>query len=366
MSDPIIIKKLPPVRVIRSLNAFRTFLLRIYRNTFPASIVMYERFTNFWVLSAIRVAAELDIAGILKEGPLSIDQLAKRTGSDPQSLFRMMRALSSEDIFRKTKDGVYRNTRLSRVLTEGRGSLRYTLMQHLGSLNWTIFRDLSYSIRTGKSAFSEAYGMKIYDYLAMHPEESSLFDCSMTNLSEISIEPVLSVVDFSSYPVIADIGGGEGLLLSSILYTNRNSKGILFDLPEGLNHTEKILTKFGVADRVQVVQGSFFKTAPPGADLYLLKNIIHNWSFDECVIILKNIRDVMSPGSKIFIIEVIVDETNQPSLGKLIDLQMMVFMDQGKERTRKEFESLLDQAGLKIRKITNTVAPISVIEAVIK
>jgi hypothetical protein len=331
--------------------------------TFPASIVMYERFTSFWILSAVRVAAELDIAGILEKEMLSIEQLAERTGSDPQALFRMMRALSSEGIFKRTKDGLYRNTKLSKILTDGKGSLRYTLMQHLGTLNWTVFNDLSFSIKTGKSPFTKVYGMKIYDYLSQHPDESALFDHSMTNLSEISIEPILSAIDFSKYAVIADIGGGEGLLLSSILYKNKNSRGILFDLPEGLNHPAIIFEKFGVTDRVQVIPGSFFDTAPSGADVYILKNIIHNWSFEESVKILNNIRNVMPPHGRILILEAILDDQNHASLGKLIDLQMMVFMEDGKERTLKEFDAILQHAGLKINRVIPTIAPISIIEA---
>jgi hypothetical protein len=325
---------------------------------------MYERFTSFWVLAAIKVAADLDIANILDQEPLTIEQLALRTGTDTQSLFRMMRALASESIFKKTRNGLYKNTRLSRVLASGRGSLRYTLMQHLGNLNWTSFNDLSYSIRTGKSSFSKVYGMKIYDYLSERPEESELFDRSMTNLSEISIEPILSSFDSGDYRVIADIGGGEGLLLASILYKNKNSRGILFDLPEGLKHSDRILEQYGVADRVQLIPGDFFTSAPAGADLYLLKNILHNWSDEECSIILRNIRKVMPPEGKILILEMILDETNHSSFGKLIDLQMLVFMDEGKERTLKDFESLLQFAGLKLNRVIPTIAPISIIEAV--
>jgi hypothetical protein len=187
----------------------------------------------------------------------------------------------------------------------------------------------------------------------------------MTNLSEISIEPTLSSFDFSNYPVIADIGGGEGLLLSSILFKNKNSTGILFDLPEGLNHPERILEHFGVADRVKVIQGSFFNTAPGGADIYLLKNILHNWSTEECLLILRNIRNAMPPHGKILILEMIIDEKNHPYLGKLIDLQMMIFMEEGKERTLKEFETLIQTAGLKLNRVIPTVAPVSIIEVII-
>ncbi len=365
MADPIVIRKLPPVWFIRALNAFRLGLLRLHRMTFPANVVLYERFTSLWVLPAIRVAAELDIAAILEKGPLSVEQLAERTGSDKEALLRMMRALASENIFKKTKDGLYKNTSLSRVLTDGKGSLRSMLMQHLGTVNWTTLNDLSYSIKTGKSAFSKIYGKKLYDYLSEHPEESALFDRSMTNLSEISIEPILSAVDFTNYPVIADIGGGEGLLLSSILYKHKKSRGILFDLPEAVTNAEMTLGKFDVTDRIQVIPGSFFNTVPAGADVYLLKNVIHNWSVEESVNILNNIRNAMPPHGKILIIEMILDEENHASFGKLIDLQMMVFMQAGKERTLKEFESLLQQAGLRLNRMIPTIAPISIIEAVI-
>jgi DNA-binding Lrp family transcriptional regulator len=365
MPNPIIIHKLPPVWFIRILIAFRNGLLKIHRSTFPANVVMYERLTSFWVLAAIRVAAELDIAGILEKGPLTIEKLAENTGSDPDALFRMMRALVSEGIFKLNRKGLYKNTFQSKVLAEGKGSLRQTMMQHLGTLNWTVFNDLSYCIRTGKSAFSKVYGLKIYDYLAEHKLESELFDRSMTNLSEISIEPILNAFDFSNYPLIADIGGGEGLLLSSILYKTKHSKGILFDLPEGLANSKAILEKYGVTGRVEVVEGSFFTAAPAGADAYILKNILHNWSQEDSVRILTNIRKNMPPHAKILILEMILGEDSLPFFGKLIDLQMMVFMEAGKERTLKEFDELLHQSGLKLNKVIPTIAPISIIEAVI-
>jgi hypothetical protein len=238
------------------------------------------------------------------------------------------------------------------------------IMQHLGNLNWSGLNELSYSIKTGKSAFTKVFGKRVYEYLAEHPGESVLFDRSMTNLTEIAIEPILSAVNFSKYSVIADIGGGEGLLLSSILYKCRNTRGILFDLPEGMTEAQSVLNRFEVADRVSIVPGDFFKTAPGGADAYVLKNVLHNWSEEECVTILDNIRKAMPENGKILILEMILDEGNNDSFGKLVDLQMLVFMENGKERTRKEFESLLALAGLKINRIFPTIAPISMIEAV--
>jgi hypothetical protein len=358
------IRKLPPVLFIRVLNSFRSGLLWLHRKTFPSNVVLYERFSALWLLPALRVAAEMDIAGILAEGPKSIGELAARTGSHGDSLFRLMRALASQDIFRKRKDGLFVNTPISKALIDGKGSLRYMIMQHAGTLNWSALNELSYSIRTGKPAFTKIYGKRLYDYISENLNDSNLFERSMTNLAEIAVEPVLSAVNFRKYSVIADIGGGDGFLLASILYKTPNARGILFDLPAGMKESGKILQQFGVSERVQVIPGNFLETSPAGADAYLLKNVLHNWGTSDCIRILEKIRNVMPDHARILILEMILDEGNKTSFGKMIDLQMLAFFEDGKERTRMEFETLLHQAGLKINRIIPTIAPLSVIEAV--
>ena len=293
MNNDLHIRKLPPVWLIKALNSFRYWLLLLNRRLFPANVVLYEHFQYFWLLPCLRVAAELDIAGIIKDQPMTISELAKKTQTDPECLFRIMRALTSNGIFKLRKDGKYTNSSMSKALVDGKGSLRYMIMQHLGNFNWSAFNELAYSVRTGEDAVQKVYGKRIYDYLSENREESVLFDRSMTNLTELAIEPVLSVYDFSKCRMIADIGGGEGLLLSAILYKNQSTKGILFDLQESLAHAETILKKYNVNDRTEIIPGNFFESAPAGAEIYLLKNILHNWSDEDCIRILKNIIGVL-------------------------------------------------------------------------
>jgi hypothetical protein len=364
MNKDLHIRKLPPVWFIKTINAFRYWLLLLNRKLFPANLVLYEQFQYFWLLPCLKVAAELDIAGIINDKPMTITELAGKTGTDPENLFRIMRALTSNGIFKLRKDRKYSNSSMSKALVDGKGSLRYVIMQHLGSFNWSAFNELAYSVRTGEDAVQKVYGKKIYDYLSENRVESEIFDRSMTNLSELAIEPIMSVYDFSKYKTIADIGGGEGLLLSAILYENPNAQGILFDLPEGLARADTILKKYNVNERVETTPGSFFESAPVGAEIYLLKNILHNWSEEDCIKILNNIREVLPENGKVVIMEMVIEEDNKPSFGKLIDIQMMVFMQKGKERTRKEYESLLTRAGLRINRIVPTISPLSLIEAI--
>ncbi|MDP4281733.1 MAG: methyltransferase [Bacteroidota bacterium] len=360
------IHKMPPVWFIRTLDGFRKFLITLNKRLFPANVVLYEHFQYYWFLPCLKVAAELDIAGLLKDKAMTVEELAGITNSHPDSLFRILRALASMGVFRQRKDKRFVNTRLSKTMIDGKGSLRFMILQHLGKLNWTSFSELMYSVKTGKDAFSSLYGKNIYEYLEGDKPESSVFDKSMANLTEMSIDSLLSKYSFSGYPVIADIGGGDGILLSAILANNPGCKGILFDIQDGLTHAENTLSRYGIMDRASIIAGNFFRETPPIANAYILKNVLHNWDDTACTEILERIRKVMPDDGKILIIEMVIEENNRPSYGKLIDIQMLAFLPGGRERTRKEFTNLVDNAGLRIKKIIPTISPVFIIEIVKK
>jgi hypothetical protein len=364
MSEEIRFRSLPPAWFIRLLSGFRRFLSGLSDHLFPASVVLYEQFQMVWLLPCLKVAAELDIAGILKEGPKTLEELSRQTGTHDESLFRVMRALCSQGIFRLRNDGRYVNTQKSKTLADGKNSIRHLLLHHLGNVNLTPLNELSYTVKTGNSSFSKVHGKEVYEFLSEHPEESAVFDKSMTDLTNLAIEPLLSAYPFGKFKLIADIGGGEGLLLSSILCKFRNLKGILYDLPEGIRNAEANLICFGVKERVTVLQGSFFDAVPPGADAYLLKNILHNWNDEKAALLLSNIKKVLPPHGKILMIEMIIDEGNAPSYGKLVDIQMMASFETAKERTLKEFHLLANASGLRISRVVPTIAPVSILELV--
>lgn len=246
---------------------------------------------------------------------------------------------------------------------DGDGSLRHMLMHHLGPLNWQITGDLLETVKTGNDGFNRRYGKNIYEYLSGDADSYAVFDQSMTDLSSLGMAPLLQAYDFSTITTLADIGGGEGFLLASILLTYPSIKGILFDLPVALKNSEDTLKAYGVYDRVTRTEGNFMESVPRGADGYLLKHILHNWNDTHCITILSNIRKVLPVNGKVIIIEMIVPPGNKPSIAKMIDIQMLTSMPGGKERTREEFEALLIQSGLYLRCLHSTIAPISIIEA---
>jgi hypothetical protein len=357
------VQKLPPVWLIRAIQTFRTFLLQFNRKLFPGNVVLYEQFQNFWLLPSIYVAAKLDIAGELKEKPLTAEELAARLKVDAGNLARILRALSSQGIFAETGDGKYQLNSMSKGLLDAPGSLRHMILHHLGPVNWNLMSNLEYSVRTGKDAFTNKYGKPTYEYLAGHPEEYSVFDKSMSNLSDLGLAPILQTYDFSRFSIIADIGGGEGFLLANILQNNPLAKGILFDTPDALLKSQDIISFHHVENRITVVPGDFFSAIPAGADLYMLKNIVHNWGDRQSIDLLRKIHGAMKDSSTLLIIEMIVPPGNEPSLAKLLDIQMMASMPGGLERTLPEYAELLRNSGFTLTRTISTIAPISLIEA---
>lgn len=363
MNDHINMQSLPPKWVIRFIQGIRTSLFTFYNLMFPGNVVLYEKFQALYLLPSIFVAAELNIAGLLKYGKKPIEEIARETGSDPDSLYRVMRALASQKIFRETNGKIFSNTRLSIPLMDGNGSLRHMFRHHLGRLNWQISGDLLETVQTGKDGFNRIYHMNIYDYLSREPESYAVFDQSMSELSSLGLAPMLQAFSFHKIKKLADIGGGEGSLLANILLKNPTMQGILFDLPSALVKSEKILTQYNVSKRVTITEGNFMESVPEGADTYLLKHILHNWSDSACITILSNIRKVLPVNGRILIIEMIVRPGNTSSDAKMIDIQMLTSMPGGKERTKEEFISLLQNSGLTLFRHYSTIAPFSILEA---
>jgi hypothetical protein len=193
-------------------------------------------------------------------------------------------------------------------------------------------------------------------------QRNELYNKAMTNTSKMQVAAILSAYDFKKFSHIVDVGGGLGFFLSSILEKNRSAQGTLFDLPQVLADPEKLPDKNSIEGRLTSVAGSFFETIPAGGDLYTLKNILHGWNDEDSIKILNNIRNVIREDGRLMIIEVLVDGINKPSWGKASDIFMMAGLG-GRERTREEFQSILQQSGFTIEQIMKTVSPLCLIVA---
>lgn len=357
-------KKLPPLAVIKATIGLRNFLIKIARKMLPASYIMLEEASAIWKVKAIEIAARLDIAELLKDSPMTVQKLAEKSSVDASALYRVLRALAGEDIFKELQGRAFKNTRLSLAISGQKDTIKYFAMHHLGETNWALTGDMLYCVRTGKNAFEHKFSTSPFEYLEKHPDENSVFNKAMTETAELSGSIMVGSYPFGRYKTIVDIGGGQGLLLAQILAENVSVAGILVDQPHVADKAMENFKQKNVADRCKVLAGSFFDDIPGNGDLYIMKNILHDWDDETSVRILQNLHKNMPDSARLLLIETIIKADNKPSFGKFVDLQMMIGTQGGKERTKDEFMTLLTSAGFRFTKIINNATPFSFIEAV--
>jgi SAM-dependent methyltransferase len=204
--------------------------------------------------------------------------------------------------------------------------------------------------------------MSYFQYLADHPESAATFNAAMTGWSAQVASAVVEAYDFSDCRTVVDVGGGHGTLLGAILAAHAHLRGILFDLPHVAASAAPFLVAAGVADRCETIAGDFFEALPSG-DTYILAQILHDWDDERSQRILQNCRSAMAPAGRLLIVELVLPPGNEPSLGKLLDLHMLVLLT-GRERTEAEYRDLLGSAGFRLTRVIPTRSGASVVEAV--
>jgi O-methyltransferase domain/Dimerisation domain len=325
---------------------------------------MFEMVYNFWVTRAVYAAVRLAIPDQLASGPKTPAELAELVQAHPRSLYRLLRALASIGIFEECEQGRFRSTALSDTLrSDVPGSLASLVLLELGDSHHRAWGELVHSLRSGEPAFDKAMGTKIWQFFADNPEPALTLDRAMTGLTMLVVSDILNIYDFTPFNKIVDVGGGAGGFLDAILATQPEATGILFDLPYVIENTRAKIVETVADKRYELVGGSFFDQIPSGGDLYLLKWVLHDWSDDASIMILKNCRAAIAENGTLLIVDTVLPPGNLPAAGKFIDLNMMV-LSGGQERSAEEFDILLTAAGFRLNRVLPTKSSSSVVEAV--
>jgi DNA-binding transcriptional ArsR family regulator len=355
--------KLPPAWVVRAIETARHRVGQLHRRMVPGPAVMMEMITSAWAAQAITAAADLGIADALAKGPLSADELAVTIDADADTVSRLLRALITRGIFRQRRDGRYALTPLADTLRSDAEVSLAGLARLMGlPEHRECWNHLTDAVRTGEAVIPKLHGKSGFEMLADEPVIAEIFNRAMTSMSELAVASVTAAYDFSRYGTIVDVGGGHGRLLAAILDATPQARGILFDLPEVVAGAPALLAEHHVADRVRVVEGSFFDEVPDGGDVYVLKNVIHDWPDDDPVKILGNVRTAAGIGKHVLLVECVIPRHGREFVGKWMDLEMLVCAA-GRERTADEYRRLLRRAGFRMTRVVETASPFSVVEA---
>jgi hypothetical protein len=327
----------------------------------PEQAVMQSLINGYRVTQLLYVAVKLGIADLLRGGPKAVEELAAMTGAQTEPLYRALRALASFGVFSEVAPRRFTLTPLAEMLRTDhpRSLCAHALFQ--GEEAYRAWGELLYSLRTGEPAFDYVYGTPHFAYLAQHADASEVFNRSMSDNTVRSGSDIVSVYAFPATGVVVDIGGGHGAFLSAVLRAHPGLRGVLFDRPDVVEGAAPTLEAAGVAQRCKRVGGDFFTPPLPTGDIYLLRQIIHDWDDTRSISILRHCAQAMAQNSRILVIEALIPPGNEPSPVKLLDIQMLV-MTGGHQRTEEEYRQLYAAAGLRLLRVIPTSSPFSVVE----
>jgi C-methyltransferase len=337
---------------------------------------MQEHIFANWRTSVVYVFAELDIAGIIYQSPKTLDELSSIVNIKPDILERYLRTVCTLDIAKKNLiNGKYELTSFGELLlTDHPYSMRATARLNGANFRYDTWGHLLEILKDGSTKkYSPTVQNGIINYLLDQPIMLQVFHDAMSNLSAGQDDPIAASYDFSRFNHAIDLGSGQGNFIKAILRQNKHLKGTMFDASADEPQDPKI-DDSDIADRFHKEKGDFFEYVPSNGDVYLMKNVIHNFPENKCFTILDNVyramtnengSDVPVKDRRFLIIEFVIPEDNEFHIVKWLDLYFLVLGD-GAERTLEQYRDLVGKRGFEITNVFPTPIGRSVIELAVK
>ncbi|MEV0612486.1 methyltransferase [Nonomuraea sp. NPDC050404] len=325
---------------------------------------VWELIRGVWRFAALYALVRLEVPQALKEGPRSAEELARHCGAEPAMLARVLRSAAGLGLLRSASPGAYELTETGAVLLPDHPrSLHPGVLTTADPAMMYALMTLTETVRTGEQAFVGKYG-PLYRHLAQDRELAAQFDAFMDARSRPFARALAERYDFSGARTIADVGGGKGHILATILRAHPHLRGVVVELEHTAPAARAYLAGRGVGDRAGVITGDFFASVPIEADLYLLSNVIHNWDDPEAIKIIENLLAVMPDSARILFVDMVLPDDDSPHMGKELDMRMLGVFGSGRERSLSEYTALLRQAGLEVTDVAELALSTSVIETV--
>lgn len=301
------------------------------------------------IAQAVAVAVELGAIDELAAGPRRAGAVAEAVRAHPDALYRLLRLLSGVGLVEEREGRVFALTEPGRSLCRdgSRAECAVRGMALMMGAPWhrRAWSDLADCVRTGHSSFDRLFGG--FAYYRDDPEAGRVCHEAMEESLAAHVVPLLRGRDLTRFGTVVDVGGGRGALLAAVLAGHPRGRGVLLDLPHVVAEARATLERAGVADRCELVGGDFFTAVPSGGDVYLLADVVHDWDDEHAVRILRNCAAAMNPGGRVLLCEAVLPEArNRYTPAAVIDLEMLVMCEGGRQRTAAELGELLGRAGL--------------------
>ncbi|MDQ1480310.1 MAG: hypothetical protein QOI44_1171 [Actinomycetota bacterium] len=334
----------PPAFAVRGATRLRVALAALGDRLGLPMQVLLERLLGVLDAPALCALVELDIPDRL-DRPRTAFELAADTGSDAATLERLLSYLASRGCLRRDRRGRYSANRVTRLLTRDGGWSGWVRL--IGS-PWAMasYSQIVGAVHDGSDPVVASHGVDFFSYLAGHPDAAAAFHDAMAAGARLQAVMIGESLELGSARAVLDVGGGTGALLSHLLASHPALTGAVLDRPEAHAGAIAMFREAGVSERAEFVSGDFFASIPMGYDVHVLTAVLHDWSDDDAVRILRNCAAALAPGGRIVVVDNELKPGARNSFAQSTDALMLAFTPGGRERTAEEFAAIWRRAGV--------------------
>ena len=348
----------PPRAAVQAVLGVRNALHRAGDRLLPPEFVAFLVSTDFMYSRALGTFAELGIADELAGGPKTAAEIAARLDLDADALHRVLRLLALRGVLKLSGDGRFALTRVGRMATSDhprsvRAWLRYEMLES----TQRAYGGLTETVRTGAPSFPAVHGKSVWQHFAETPEEEQLFAASMRRVTEFDLPSITGGYPWPDEGRVCDVAGGVGTMLAGILRAKPRLRGVLVDAAGVLAEADGYLREHGVRDRVELSEGDMFEHVGAQADVYTLKDVLHDWDDERCLKVLRTVRGAMAPGARVVLVENLQEPNEPHPVASMADIQMLTQCDGGRQRSVAELHALLRAADLRPGEVRLTGGP---------
>ncbi|MBX7247290.1 MAG: hypothetical protein K1X53_17480 [Candidatus Sumerlaeaceae bacterium] len=318
----------------------------------PTLIEMAQAFTRGRALLA---AARLGVGDAMTAGLATAPEIAAACKADADAVLRLLRYLATFGVVVENPPDEFVLTSLGRGLESKSPDSKWAGVVFWADLLADNWSHLTECIRTGRNAAEVIKAAGGESRWSTDPEAPAIFRAVMGTAPPEAYGPIAAAFDFAGCRVVADLGGGGGALLLEILHRHPALRGILVDRPESIERAKPRFKEDAASARCELVSADLQESVPPGADIYILKHVLHGYSDEGIRAILGNVRGVIPPDGRVLVIEFVLPSQFtrvDPQIERraMSDLNMLVNTG-GRERTAVEWNEVLGSAGFKMEQV---------------
>lgn len=306
-----------------------------------------------WMLRGGQVAMILRAGcrlGVFDEvlEPRTAAEVSTAVSGDPDAVVRLLRVLVDLGLV-EHEDERYVATARGATLSSGHPAHACDLVLMQTDLpTIASWHDLESALRNGAGVYERVNQMSHWEYLSADPVAERVFNEAMARRGSVQVDMLLGSVDLEGVRTLVDVGGGRGAMLAGLLEALPDLTGVVADRPAVAKEATAFLAAAGLGDRGSGVGCDFFSSVPSGADVYTMAHVLHDWTDDDCLRILRTLQASMPRHARLLVIERVLGAPGRPPALErdlhLTDLHMLVMFG-ARERSRPEYDALLTAAG---------------------